>query len=98
MNSYEIAQFKVHSSGGGKRGLEIGAPTGSIVSPVYLKVHGTGNRLAFLDQNNLETVTISEGGNVAWDDGAERNTDLTGTTPRLYVVKSNASADRGIWR
>jgi len=64
LNSYGIAQFKVESSDGGKRGLEVGAPTGSISSPVYLKVHGTGNRFALLDQNNSENLTVVEGGRV----------------------------------
>ena len=64
LNSYEIAQFKVHAGGGGKRGLEIGAPTGSIVSPVYLKVHGTSNRFAILNETNSEQFTILNSGNV----------------------------------
>jgi len=63
LTSYEIAQFKVHSSSG-KRGLEIGAPTGDTSGPVYLKVHGTGNNLAFLNQNNVATITVLESGNV----------------------------------
>jgi hypothetical protein len=64
LNSYEIAQFKVIAGGGAKRGLEIGAPTGSIVSPVYLKVHGTSNRFAILNQSDVENFTILEAGNV----------------------------------
>ncbi|MFY9308167.1 MAG: tail fiber domain-containing protein [Bacteroidia bacterium] len=64
LNSYEIAQFKVIAGGGAKRGLEIGAPTGSIGSPVYLKVHGTSNRFAVLNQSDVEHFTILDGGNV----------------------------------
>ncbi|MFZ5497237.1 MAG: beta strand repeat-containing protein [Verrucomicrobiota bacterium] len=63
-SSYEIAQFKVHAGGGIKRGLEIGAPTGNVTSPVYLKVHGTGNRFALLNQSNDEQLTVLSSGNV----------------------------------
>jgi hypothetical protein len=63
-NSYEIAQFKVSGTGGIERGLEIGAPTGSVTSPVYLKVHGTSNRFALLNDTSTEQFTVLNSGNV----------------------------------
>jgi hypothetical protein len=45
------------------RGLEIGAPSGNVIGPVYMKTN-TGNRLAFLDKDNHENLTILDNGNV----------------------------------
>lgn len=58
LSSYPIASFINNGSTGGKRGLQIGAPTGSIVSPVFLKVTGTSNRFAILNENNQEQFTL----------------------------------------
>lgn len=62
-NSYPISRFINLSSDTGARGLEIGAPTGSVTSPVYLKVSGTGNRFAILNQSNSESFTVLDSGN-----------------------------------
>jgi hypothetical protein len=66
LSSYPIASFINNASGGGQRGLQIGAPTGGIVSPIFLKVFGTSQRLSFVDNNNRENLTILEGGNVGF--------------------------------
>jgi hypothetical protein len=63
-NSYPVADFIVGGGGGAKRGLQIGGPTGSVSSPVYLKVSGTGNRFSILDQSDTENFTILDNGNV----------------------------------
>lgn len=57
-SSFPIASFINSSSSGGMRGLQIGAPTGSIVSPVFLKVTGTSNRFAILNESNQEQLTL----------------------------------------
>jgi len=64
LNSYPISKYINSSSDGADRGLEIGAPTGSVSSPVYLKVSGTGNRFAILNQSDSEQLTILTSGNV----------------------------------
>jgi hypothetical protein len=46
------------------QGLQIGAPAGSVAGPVYLKVNGTGNRFAVVNQSNDEQMTILTNGNV----------------------------------
>lgn len=63
-SSYPLATFINKSSSNGYRGLQIGAPTGNITSPVYLKVTGTGNRFAFLNQFEQENFTLLENGNI----------------------------------
>jgi hypothetical protein len=63
-SSYAIASFVVNASGGGQRGLQIGGPTGGISSPVFLKVFGTGQRFAVLNETNVENFTVTNGGNV----------------------------------
>jgi len=68
--SIPIAYFNVRqvdSSGtpmGAIRGLEIGAPAGGVVAPVYLKVKGTSNDFRILDNNNNNNLTIKEGGDI----------------------------------
>jgi len=89
LNSYEIVQFKVHAGGGAKRGLEIGAPTGSIVSPVYLKVHGTSNRFAILNETNSEQFTILNSGNVGIGTAAP--------SQKLQVSGGNIIIDNTNW-
>ena len=63
-NSYPVSRFMAHSSGGGIRGLEIGAPTGGVASPVYIKVAETSARFAILNNSGTEQFTILNGGNV----------------------------------
>jgi hypothetical protein len=63
-NSYPIASFIVNGSGGGQRGLQIGGPVGSVVSPVFLKVYGTSARFSITNNSNTENLTIIENGNV----------------------------------
>ncbi|MDD5197639.1 MAG: hypothetical protein PHN60_02135 [Candidatus Gracilibacteria bacterium] len=64
-NSYPIASFLNESSASsGIRGLEIGAPTSGIVSPVYLKISGTSSRFSLLNQSNVENLTVLDNGNV----------------------------------
>jgi hypothetical protein len=64
LNSHPISTFAVNASGGGQRGLQIGGPTGGVVSPVFLKVFGTGNRFSILNESNNENLIISSGGTV----------------------------------
>lgn len=64
LSSYPLGSFINKSSDGGYRGLQIGAPTGNIISPVYLKVTGTSNRFAVLNQFEQENFTILETGNI----------------------------------
>ena len=70
-NSYPIATFSQCDCAGGARGLQIGVPTGGIVSPVYLKVSNTSARFSILDSSNNEDFTITGGkigiGNIAPD-------------------------------
>ena len=61
VNSYPVATFSQCDCAGGLRGLEIGIPTGGIVSPVYLKVANTGARFSILDSSNNEDLTITGG-------------------------------------
>src|SRR5210317_195081 len=77
LDSHPIAEF-INLSDGAPRGLEIGSPSDSIYSPVYLKVSGTSNRFAILDQHNDENFTILDNGNV----------DIGSTTPteKLDVI------------
>jgi hypothetical protein len=63
-SSYPLVTFINRSSSNGNRGLQIGAPTGNITSPVYLKVMGTSNRFAFLNQFEQENFTLLENGNI----------------------------------
>ena len=63
-NSYPVSRFMAHSSGGGIRGLEIGAPTGGVASPVYIKVAETSARFAILNNSGTEQFTILNDGNV----------------------------------
>jgi len=62
LTSHPIAQFI--NSAAGQRGLEIGSPSGGMGGPVYLKVSGTANRFAVLNQNNNENLTILDTGTV----------------------------------
>jgi hypothetical protein len=62
-NSYPVATFSQCDCAGGARGLQIGVPTGGVVSPVFLKVSNTSARFSILDSSNCENFTIS-GGNV----------------------------------
>jgi hypothetical protein len=64
LNSHPISTFVVNASGGGQRGLQIGGPTGGVVSPVFLKVFGTGNRLSILNESNCENLIVTSGGTV----------------------------------
>jgi hypothetical protein len=64
LSSYPIASFVINASGGGQRGLQIGGPTGGISSPVFLKVFGTGQRLAVVNESNVENFTVTSGGSV----------------------------------
>ena len=64
LNSDPIADFANQGSNGAIRGLQIGAPTGSVTGPIYLKVTGTSNRFAIVDQSNSENFTILDNGNV----------------------------------
>jgi hypothetical protein len=64
LNSYPIAKFINTDSGNAQRGLEIGANTGSVSSPIYLKVSGTSARFAIVNENNVENFTILSAGNV----------------------------------
>jgi hypothetical protein len=64
LSSYPIASFVINASGGGQRGLQIGGPTGSISSPVFLKVFGTGQRFAVINESNVENFTVTSGGSV----------------------------------
>ena len=91
-NSYPVSRFMAHSSGGGIRGLEIGAPTGSVASPVYIKVAETSARFAILNNSGTEQFTILNGGNVG--------IGTTGPGSRLHVqggggiiVDSSGSSD-----
>lgn len=63
LSSHPIAEF-INLSGSAARGLEIGSPADSVTSPVYLKVSGTGNRFAILNQSDSEQLTILNSGNV----------------------------------
>jgi hypothetical protein len=63
LSSHPIAEF-INLSGGATRGLEIGCPADSVTSPVYLKVAGTANRFAILNQSDSEQLTILNSGNV----------------------------------
>jgi hypothetical protein len=64
VNSYRIARFMNLSSDGAGRGIEFGAPTGSVVSPVYIKVVSTGARFSIVNQTDSENLTILDSGNV----------------------------------
>ena len=59
LNSYPVATFSQCDCASGARGLQIGVPTGGVVSPVYLKVTNTGARFSILNQSNCEDFTIS---------------------------------------
>jgi len=61
VNSYPVATFSQCDCGAGARGLQIGIPTGGVVSPVFLKVNNTGARFSIIDQSNCENFTISGG-------------------------------------
>jgi len=60
-NSHPIVTFSQCDCGAGARGLQIGAPTGGVNSPVFLKVSNTGVRFSIIDQSNCENFTISGG-------------------------------------
>jgi hypothetical protein len=64
LSSYPIASFVVNASGGGQRGLQLGGPTGGISSPVFLKVFGTGQRFAVLNETNVENFTVTSASKV----------------------------------
>jgi hypothetical protein len=64
LNSHPIATFAVNAAGGGQRGLQFGGPTGGVISPVFLKVFGTGNRFSILNESNCENLTVTSGGQV----------------------------------
>jgi hypothetical protein len=64
LNSHPIATFAVNAAGGGQRGLQFGGPTGGVISPVFLKVFGTGNRFSILNESNCENITVTSGGQV----------------------------------
>jgi hypothetical protein len=79
-NSYPIASFIVNGSGGGTRGLQIGGPVGSVVSPVFLKVYGTSARFSITNSSNTENFTILENGNIGFSNNAPENTiDVLGS-------------------
>jgi len=61
--SHPIAQF-TNDSVDGIRGIELGAPSGSVDGPVYLKVSGTANRFSVVNQNNDENLTVLDDGKV----------------------------------
>jgi len=56
--SHLISRFINLSSDNAERGLEIGAPSTNVYGPSYLKVYGTTNRFAILDQYDNENLTI----------------------------------------
>jgi hypothetical protein len=64
LNSHPISTFVVNASGGGQRGLQFGGPTGGVVSPVFLKVFGTGNRFSILNESNCENLIVTSAGTV----------------------------------
>lgn len=66
LNSHPVATFRIRAfpDSNTLRGLQIGAPAGNIQSPVYIKVSGTGNRFALVNQSNVETMTVLDNGNV----------------------------------
>jgi len=63
-NAYPIALLTNKDDIGGNRGLEIGAPTGNITSPVYLKVNGTSSRFSIANNAGTENLTVIDSGNV----------------------------------
>jgi hypothetical protein len=64
LNSHPISTFVVNASGGGQRGLQFGGPTGGVISPVFLKVFGTGNRFSILNESNCENLIVTSGGSI----------------------------------
>jgi hypothetical protein len=68
-NSFPIGRFTVNqitdnnaSPSDLNRGLEIGAPSGGVTGPVYLKVTGTSNDFRILDNSNNQNLTIKSSG------------------------------------
>ena len=100
LSSHPIAEF-INISAGAPRGLEIGAPPDGFLSPVYLKVSGTGSRFAILDQSNHENFTILDSGNtgIGTDNpGAKLHIDGgTNNTP-LVVEASQNNRSRLVFR
>ena len=91
-NSYPIASFIGSETGGGSRGLEIGVPTGGIISPVYLKVSGTSANFAILNQSDVQNFTLTSGGNVGiGTDGPLDLLQLRSTSATAY----DATVDTG---
>jgi hypothetical protein len=60
--SYPIARFAATSNS--ERGIQFGAPAGAVTGPVYLKVVGTGNRFAILNDADSEQLTVLADGKV----------------------------------
>ena len=108
LNSYPIAKFINTDSGSAQRGLEIGANTGSVSSPIYLKVSGTSARFAIVNENNVENFTILSAGNVGIGTsspsqkltvigdvafrGSSSNADATNIPINLLFSKSSGSS------
>jgi len=68
-NSFPIGRFTVNqitddlgNPSDLNRGLEIGAPSGGVTGPVYLKVSGTSNDFRILDNSNNQNLTIKSSG------------------------------------
>jgi hypothetical protein len=93
LNSYPIAKFINTDSGNAQRGLEIGANTGSVSSPIYLKVSGTSARFAIVNENNVENFTILSAGNVGIgtsSPGAKLDVDTVGTAGVGFIAKASS--------
>lgn len=72
LDSHPVATFSIRGfpDSSTRRGLQIGAPAGNVVAPVYLKVNGTGSRFALVNQSNVETMTVLDNGRVGIDTNA----------------------------
>jgi hypothetical protein len=85
--SYPISKFTVNQTPEDlDRGLEIGAPSGGVIAPVYLKVTGTSNDFRILDANDNNNLTIKSSGTA----GGEPYFGFSETEPaRKYVFATN---------
>lgn len=82
-DSFPIAKFTVNQTPDDlDRGLEIGAPSGGVTAPVYLKVTGTSNDFRILDNNNNNNLTIKSGGTA----GGEPYFGFSETDPKRKYV------------